>query len=647
MKTAAVDNETFLITRNRLFPEAVCSSYFDGETGFVVKRERFLGDKDPLLEFWKSILKSDMEIVGHNIAYDTITILSTYPELTPLIFSAYEADRITDTGVRMQLFDIASGRIQNEDTPRYYSLAELVKILLEIEMSGKEGPDIWRLRYAELLDVPLDKWPVEAYEYAKLDAEYTYRVWDVQNAVQDKIKHEHKMTYNQFCLGLITGRGMRTNAERVRKCREHFAAEKHTLEPDLISAGLLRQKPFTREQKKRIATGEKIEPIFVKSRDVAQKLIVAGCEARGVDIPYTEASQVSTDYVAAMVSGSDLMLKRAEYSTAEKMLSTYLPFLEAGTSGMITSRFNIAATGRTTSSAPRPPAVGGNLQNAPRNGGIRECFEPRPGFVYCAADFSAAEMHTLAQTCKNLLGYSVLGGLLNRGDDPHIYVAAFLLGTSYAECLALYKSGDETAAKARQDAKAANFGFPGGMGADGFRLAQIKQADKFWTFAEIDTIRNAWFRAFPEMVEYFRHCKAELGPNGRAYISVPYTGMIRCVRTFPSIANNYFQSGTAAGALSATRKVLKTAYSDEKSILYGRCFPVNFIHDEILSEIVDDDYAHDVATEKARIMGTAFNAFCPDYPTTAEPILMRIWSKKAKPTFDSNRRLIPWEPEEF
>ena len=47
------------------------------------------------------------------------------------------------------------------------------------------------------------------------------------------------------------------------------------------------------------------------------------------------------------------------------------------------------------------------------------------------------------------------------------------------------------------------------------------------------------------------------------------------------------------------------------------------------------------------IMEEQFNHFTPDCPTKVETAIMRRWSKKAVPTFDSNMRLIPWEPPDL
>jgi DNA polymerase-1 len=644
MRTLAIDNETHLITRARPAPPVVCSTVCDGtETGIVRKNEG-------LLELWESVLLDDeVELVGLNVAYDTTTIAATYPKLLPLIFEKYRKNLITDVGIRQQIWDISVGRVRDEDAVAYYSLANLVKLLLEENMTGKSGPDIWRLRYAELEDVPLADWPEAALEYALGDSTYTYRVWDIQNEVQDQIRYEHERAYTAFCLRLMECRGMRTDREAVRRFKATHEAKLAELLPDLLEVGLVQK------------TKKKGKTVYVKKSNAARERVISGCLARGVDPPLTKTGWqktrkdptfdwrdnkkfVSTDKVAALTSGDPYLLKRVKYALAEKMLSTYLPVVEAGIIGPVTTAFGMAATGRTTSSTPRKPMIGGNLQNAPREGGLRECYRARPGYVYLAADYSGAELHTLAQTCLDKVGFSVLGETLKRGEDVHLRVGAQLLGISYEEAERRLADGDKEVKDARQDAKPANFGFPGGMRERTFVKTQIKQRERFWELDRVFELREAWLDALPEMSEYFDHCKAELGPEGVTTVELAGSRMLRRVRGLPTCANTFFQSLAGVGALAAVCEVSRLCYVERSSSLFGS-FPVNFIHDEDVLEtpLESADRMHTKAMELKEVMEREFNKFVPDFPVTVEPVYMRSWSKEAEPVFDEKGRLTIWE----
>src|SRR5690606_32482748 len=106
-------------------------------------------------------------------------------------------------------------------------------------------------------------------------------------------------------------------------------------------------------------------------------------------------------------------------------------------------------TGRTSSSNP-------NLQNLPRVDGVRECYVPRPGNVYISCDYDKAELHTLAQLCMDYFGESKLAEALNNGIDPHLQMAANILGIPYEEAKDRLKAKDKEVKDTRQMAKAAN-----------------------------------------------------------------------------------------------------------------------------------------------------------------------------------------------
>ena len=624
----AVDNETFLIKRHRPFPRVVCTSSYEGSGEPLLLRQ-----SPYLWEWWRAMLENDdITIIGMNIAYDMATSAASEPSLLPLIFEKYEKGLVTDIAVRQKLWDIATGRVLADDTVKQYSLKDLAELVIDKRMVGKDGTG-WRLRFGELVDLPLAEWPEDAASYAKGDAKDTWDIWDEQNKGQDLIKNEFVLTYSEFCFSLITAHGMRTDPDKVAACKARFEAERDSYVKELLECGLLAQ-----DKKGKIT----------KKKKAAQERIENACAERGIDVPKTKGGkkgqqQTATDAVACFLSGDELMAKRAKYSTAEKMLSTYIPTLEEGTKGVITSRFGWAATMRTTSSTPRPPLVGNNFQNAPRYGGIRECYRPREGCVYLVADINGAELHTLAQFCFDKFGYSALGDMLNDGIDVHLKVGSLLLGIDYDDALLLYKEGDEAAVKARQDAKAANFGFPGGMMYRTFIKTQIKQAQRLWSYEDTKVLRNAWLEALPEMDEFFAYCKAEAGDG--ALIEVNRTGMLRFVRGYTVATNTQFQAPTAAGALAGNRALARECYVGD-GVLRG-CRVVNFVHDENVLEVpVAGRDLHDTAMEVDRIMSKEFNVYCPDFPTNTEPVLSSVWSKKAKQVFDEHGRLTVWHTED-
>ena len=270
---------------------------------------------------------------------------------------------------------------------------------------------------------------------------------------------------------------------------------------------------------------------------------------------------------------------------------------------------------------------------------MRECFVPRDGCVLVACDYSAAELHTLAQVCLDLFGKSSLADALNDGVDVHLWVGAHLMGIGYEDALALIKAGDTEVKDARQLAKAANFGFPGGCSAKRFvgiahaygREIEIRQAAK---------LKALWLSTWPEMRLYFDHVGSCTDGDGWHWVKQLRAERLRSRTTYTSACNSYFQGLAADGAKAAAYAVARAQYNEPESPLFG-ARSVAFIHDEIIMEVAEDR-AHGAALELSEVMEREFNRFVPDVPTAAEPTIMRWWSKAAKPVWTDDGRLVPW-----
>lgn len=169
-------------------------------------------------------------------------------------------------------------------------------------------------------------------------------------------------------------------------------------------------------------------------------------------------------------------------------------------------------------------------------------------------------------------------------------------------------------------------------------------------------LRNIWLATYPEMVAYFRYvaerCKDSENPvvgvrdgepiQGLCYSSL--MGMYRAGATFTAVANGMcMQTPAAEGAKMACVLVTRACRDSSRgSILYG-AHPVDFIHDEILSE-VEESRAHEQAHEVARLMVEAMRHVVTDVDVRAQPALMRRWYKEAEPVYVDDR-LMPWEPK--
>lgn len=195
------------------------------------------------------------------------------------------------------------------------------------------------------------------------------------------------------------------------------------------------------------------------------------------------------------------------------------------------------------------------------------------------------------------------------------------------------------AKKARQMAKAANFGFPGGLGVETFRLFAAKTYEVILSDAEARELKAAWFAAFPEMIQYFDLMNGVIksGEPLHHFKSDRYRGSL----TYCSACNSPFQGMASDMAKEAGFDLAEACYvKGVDPVLFG-CRVVNFIHDEFVLE-VPIERAHECAMRVVEVMEDAGREWCPDVNVRAEPALSLRWRKAAEPEY-LDGRLIPWE----
>ena len=364
------------------------------------------------------------------------------------------------------------------------------------------------------------------------------------------------------------------------------------------------------------------------------------------------------DEQACQDSGDPILVKYAALSRLKAILSKDIPLLERGIHYPIHSRFEtLQESGRTGSSDP-------NIQNPKRSGGIRECFVPRcltcghvltandvgaqrcqcgAGLtVFLECDYSGAELCTLGQACLTLFGHSALADAMNAGRDPHLMIAAQILGTPYeilkevhgrgpqADCVAEKAEhcacGYCTVDNARQTGKVANFGFPGGLGAPALVAFALAQYGVRLTEEQARELKRTWLATWPEMKDFFNFIDwhtSQPFPSVQQLFSGRYVGN----PSYTKACNTIFQ-GLAADMAKAAGWLILQATFDPDSPLFG-CRIVNFVHDSFMSEC-PEARAHDAGQELSRLMILAAKTWIPDIKMKAKPVIMRRWSKKAE-----------------
>lgn len=620
-----LDNETELITDACAAPPIVC-------VGFANPKDYWLFHVNEARGPVKAALESDSLIVGHNVAFDMVTICAEWPDLMPLVFEAYETDRVTDTMLRERLVDIAQGTfIEGQD----YSLEGVARRRCGIALTKGE----WQLRFGELKPYAIEQWPEPARHYVFSDVVATYGVYLEQERDAHWLLDQYRQTRYAFVFELMSAWGLHTDPDAVARYRNMLETKFAKLAEEMIANGLMRQQS-TRKK----ATGL-IETKLVRTMAKVKERVEQAYKKRGKKPPLTPGKQVCTDADTCEYSGDEVLKHYADLSSTGTMLSTYVPLLERGAHTPLHPHFTtLLATGRTSSSP--------NVQNLPTEEGVRECFVPRPGYVYIVSDYAGIELRTWAQICFSLFGESKLREALNAGIDPHTQLASLILGIPYEQALKEFRADRKGRVYLpRQASKAGNFGFPGGAGYARWR--EYARSNYHVDVPEDDTsapmdakrIKAFWREAWPESWPYADWCKAQCqaGSGGLGMVEQAFVGRFRGGLRYPELANTLFQGLASDLAKNALFAVSKACYVEPASPLYGSR-SVNFVHDEIVTETPDNGHAHEAAIEQERLMIEAAKPFLPDITNIeCETVLARRWSKAAQPMRDANGRLIPWD----
>jgi DNA polymerase-1 len=346
----------------------------------------------------------------------------------------------------------------------------------------------------------------------------------------------------------------------------------------------------------------------------------------GITLPRTPTGKVSTkDEVFEAFPGDayPFLTHYKEMKHADKMVSTYMKESLIAVDGRVHSKFSpLVKTGRTSSSKP-------NIQNLPRKEGLRGMYIAPPGHVLYACDYSQLELCALAETCFLKYGESRMKDLINDGADLHLW-----FGHQIRDAF----NGSETdGIDYRQMAKACNFGFPGGLG-----------ISKFQTFAmgydvqlEEETCRKLkaiWISSFPEMEYHLSpdpdiiHSDPDTGDQ--MYVAQTVNGRVRRNATYCSACNYVFQGLAADGAKMALWYLYRERFK-----------MVNFIHDEVITELREDNTLQRNIDRIDQLMLYGMKQVIQNVRIAVEGATMRRWYKGAEALYDSNGTMVPWEPE--
>lgn len=218
-RAASFDTETHLTQQGLGAPPLVCGSIAVRHDGVSVGQ--LLAKTTTVDVFLKIIANPDVIIVGANIAYDMAVMAVACAmrgiDAMPLIFAAYEANRVFDIQIAAMLHDIAQGHLgcyangQKLRDPVTRKLGRYsLSIVQDIVLHRRDAKinDRYRLSYALLEAVPIEQWDADARQYPVDDAINTLEIALAQVGETYRPPGDH-LWYGDKCqhCGARAGRG--------------------------------------------------------------------------------------------------------------------------------------------------------------------------------------------------------------------------------------------------------------------------------------------------------------------------------------------------------------------------------------------------------------------------------------------------------
>lgn len=692
----AIDTETELIQGTSI-PRVALISVSDGRKHRLIRPE----DLDAFLD-----LHSQADFVAHNASFDFAVIRKVLKDPLPWVEVAHSG-RLHDTMILDALIRLA----RDDSYPNPRDLGTLSKLYLGVVID-KDDP--FRLRYSELLDRSWDSVDVGFFRYAIKDAIATRKLWDVLRRIaSDLIKPfegdllsgaidrfgiltESLQVRGAIALSEIERNGIALDRSLVESTRKKLSGEIESLIEQIQrlpeteglfkfsrSGGLV----LTASMKPATNQGRLLEILKAISEELSLE-----------DVPQSEKTRKITSSIKYWGQYSERSLFLSLWVRLEEVAKLF-QFFAGLKSEKIHPRYTtLVRTGRTSASGP-------NIQQLPRTGGFREMIIPSKGSLFLGIDYSAIELRTLAAVLERRYGRSRLADVLREGVDPHAFTASMFRGVSLEEFSRL-----PDRKKLRQQAKALNFGIPGGLGAKSLVSYAATTYGVDLSLEEATLFRDRLIKEiYPELGEYLkedsigtlssnlrtsafrvRSCFDSDGTfgavkrivsgkgrsSGEAYGEAFVSRIWDSLRTLnqnPKLRNLIAQrqggdllsrelffspvvtiTGRLRGKVgfSQSRNTpFQGIAADGAKIALWNLFRsgfrvVAFIHDEFLIELPVEVDHTEEAFRINRILCESMEQLSGSVPIACEYALSNRWYKEAEAVFDDKKKLRLWKPRE-
>ena len=518
----AIDTETTIVPFIRTPDLVTCQVYGGGDVVYYIPRNL-------IANFF--IRHYDTSFIAHNMPFDMGVLQSFIGRDT--VYRLYDQNKIKDTSILYRLLHLAEIGI----IPPRYNLALVSKKFNNVELEKDER----RENFSQFIDSKIEDIPANYLEYGAADVIATYKAWlamkvhvNRHDTMGTLLSHDIQVK-GDLALNHIYKNGIGFDLSMKDAWFKDKYAQLVILQERLSNWGWVRGFKGIKDRYRQITEHIGIADALPRTKD-------GSISSKREDLEIYAHLPFISDFLAFM--------------ELEKAIS----FVKDRTESRAHPRYNcLVNTGRTSCSKP-------NFQQLPRIGGIREMFRAEEGNTLLITDYSTLELAALSQVLLKQEGYSVMGDKINEGVDLHKYYASVMNGCTL----------EEVTKQQRQEAKAANFGFPGGLGIDTF-IQFSKGYGLTISEDQARTMKATWFDAFPEIKGYMKNERGEV---------TTLTGRKRGNTTYCAEKNTPFQGLSADGAKIALYELDKQGFS-----------VVGFVHDEIICEV-----KREVAEEKLRLM---------------------------------------------
>lgn len=638
VRFVAIDTETKLIRPGKQFPEMVCLTIADERTEEIEIYKH--NECEPRLV--RLLEDPKVRLVAHKSGFDTGVICAYNPDLLPLFVKKYDDNRFTCTLIRQWLLDIYDGNLRYEEIEedvyeeRGYTLDEIILRYFNHVMDKST----WRLRYGELMDVPLQEWLPGQVDYAKEDAAWCLRLAQKQEELGKvgrctKLDDEYNEARKWCAAAFEQAWGLKTKKEGLEKLEATLENQIGELTDKLKSTGWIREDGS-------------------RNMNAVRERMVSLCNSQGRAIPRTKTYKknkkknsqwepkkpldgVAIGYEACKDKDDELLKAYALLTRNLSIRNKDLPIIRSGVDFPIHPGLSMADTGRFIAFAP-------NTLNFGRLEGVRECFVARPRHVILDGDYNMLEVYCLADVCDFYFKQSELKERLLKGDDIHIRIGGYFFKHSdrvIDQFVADWKGGikPKEVKTARTFGKIANFGIPGGLSASSaVDYAHNDPYNLTLTTGETQSLIDIYFHANPTVKRLMKELPGSFHQDGKHWVQLPWSKRWRGRCTKTEAANFYFQ-GTGIDVVGyALWLLFKACYLDRNSPLFG-CRIINCVHDQFLIECLEENI-DPAAREMRRLMREGALIVTPRCSTDTEIVAVRYWRKEADPTYVDGKLVV-------